>query len=140
MGTVFVFGFSYWSAEVDRNECITIFPTYESHKLTYNRTDIKEIILYFSNKEIMTIDGVSINDELIKEIEKLDEQSKIFILYHPNSNTIMEMVINGKILINFDTTMSQIVKERNGFIILGIVLYLFAVYSIIELIKIRKKK
>lgn len=140
MGTVFVFGSLYWSSEVDRDECITIFPTYESHKLSYEHTDVKEIILYFSNEEIMSIDGVSINDELIEQIEKIDKESKIIIIKHPNSSSIMEMVVNGIVLLDFDTTMSQIVKERNGFIILGIVLYLFAVYSIIELIKVRKKK
>ena len=77
---------------------------------------------------------------LLQEIEKLDEQSKIIILYHPNSNTIMEMVVNGKELLDFDTTMTKMVNERNGFIFIGCVIYLFVFLSVIELIKIRKKK
>lgn len=140
MGTVFVFGSLYWNEEIDKSECIQSSPVYESHKLSYRRARLQEIIIYFSNEEVMTIDGVSINDDLIEKIEKIDKESKIIILNHPNSNTIMEMVVNGKVLLDFDTTMSQIVKERNGFIIFGIVLYSFAFFSIIELIKIRKKK
>ena len=140
MGTVFVFGSLYWNEEIDKSECIQSSPVYESHKLSYRRARLQEIIIYFSNEEVMTIDGVSINDDLIEKIEKIDKESKIIILNHPNSNTIMEMVVNGKVLLDFDTTMSQIVKERNGFIIFGIVLYSFAFFSIIELIKIRKTK
>jgi hypothetical protein len=140
LGTVFVFGCSYWNSEVSRTECIQSNPIYESHKLNYRRARLQEIIIYFSNEEIMTIDGVSIDDELIEEIEKLDEQSKIIILYHPNSNTVMEMVVNGKELLDFDTTMTKMVNERNGFIFIGCVMYLFVFLSVIELIKIRKKK
>ena len=128
MGTVFVFGSLYWNEEIDKSECIQSSPVYESHKLSYRRARLQEIIIYFSNEEVMTIDGVSINDDLIEKIEKIDKESKIIILNHPNSNTIMEMVVNGKVLLDFDTTMSQIVKERNGFIIFGIVLYSFAFF------------
>lgn len=140
MGTVFVFGFSYWNSEVSRTECIQSTPMYESHKLNYRKARLQEIIIYFSNEEMLTIDGASINDELVKEIEKLDIESKIIVLYHPNSNTIMEMVVNGKVLLDFDTTMIQIVNERNGFILLGCAMYLFAFISVIELIKMKKKK
>ena len=118
MGSVFVFGSLYWNEEIDRSECIQSYPIYESHKLSYNRTTVKEIIMYFTDDELLVIDGVSVNDELIEEIEKIDKESKIIILNHPNSNTIMEMVVNGKVLLDFDTTMSNIVKERNGFILL----------------------
>jgi hypothetical protein len=50
------------------------------------------------------------------------------------------MVADGKILIDFDTTTTKMVNERNGFIIIGCVMYLFVFISGIELIKIRKKK
>ena len=140
MGTIFVFGFSYWNEEVDRNECIQSYPIYESYKLVRERTTVKEIIIHFSNDELMTIDGISINDELISEIEKLDNKSNLIVLHHPNSNTIMEMVANGKVLLDFDTTMTKLVKERNGFMAIGCFMYLFAIVSVFELLKIKKKR
>ncbi|MBR2953580.1 MAG: hypothetical protein IKC45_04255 [Clostridia bacterium] len=140
MGTVFVFGFSYWNSEVDRTECTQSYPIYESHKLTYHRGSVKEIIIYFSNDELLVIDGVSVNNELITEIDKLNSNSKLIVLYHPNSNIILEMTANGEVLLDFDTTMTKITNERNGFILLGCIMYLFVVISIIELIKMMKKK
>lgn len=140
MGTVFVFGSLYWNEEIDRSECIQSYPIYESHKLTYNRTTVKEIIMYFTDDELMVIDGVSVNDELISEIEKIHSTSKLIITHHPNSNTILELIVDGKALLDFDTTMSKIVKERNGFIFIGCIMYLFVGVSVIKLIKMRKKK
>ena len=140
IGTIFVFGSLYWNSEVSRTECVQSTPIYESHKLKYRRGNLQEIIIYFSNQELMAIDGVSINDELINEIEELNSNSKLIVLHHPNSNTILEMIANGKVLLDFDTTMTKIVNERNGFIFIGCIMYLFAFVSAIELIKNRKKK
>ena len=138
MGTVFVFGMSYWNEEVDKSECVQSYPMYKSHKYVYDNSTVKEIIIYFSNDELMTIDGVSVNDELINEVEKLDNNSKLLVLKHPNSNTIMEMEANGIILLNYDATMSKLVKERNGFVAIGCFMYLFAVLSVIELFRKNK--
>lgn len=140
MGTVFTFGMSYWNEKVDRCECTQYNSTYDSHKLIRERVDVKEIIINFSNEEVATIDSVSISDELINEIEKFDYNSKIFALCHPNSNTIMELVVNGKVLLDFDSTMNKLVIERNGFIFLGCIMYLFAFISIVNLAEMRKKK
>ena len=140
IGTIFVFGSLYWYSEVNRTDCIQSHPQYESHKFNYHRTTINEIIIYFSNDEILVIDDVSINDELTTEIDKLNSNSNIIVLYHPNSNTILEMIVNGKVLLDFDTTITRIVNERNGFIFLGCIMYLFAFISMVELTKMRKKK
>ena len=86
----------------------------------------------------MTIDGVSVNDELMNEVEKLDNNSKLLVLKHPNSNTIMEMEANGNILLDYDAIMSKLVKERNGFVAIGCFMYLFSVLSVIK--KKKKKK
>ena len=141
MGTVFVFGFSYWNSDVDKTECFKSYYKYEYHRIVYKKAKVKEIIIFVSDgDEAFRIDGTSINDVLVSEIENLDENSKLFISSHPNSYTILELIIDDKVLLDFDTTMTKIVNERNGFIVLGCVLYLFAFISVIELIKMRTKK
>lgn len=135
MGTVFVFGVSYWSGDVERSECVQSYPIYESHKLVRDGATVKEIIIYFSNEEQMTIDSVLISDELISGIEELDNNSKIIVLRHPNSDTITEMIANGNVILDFDVTMNKLTKERNGFMIVGCFMYLFAIVSAIALFK-----
>ena len=142
LGNVFVLGELHWNATVSIDECISKVANFESYDIDYNRksTSISQIILRFTDYEQQAIDDVSITDELVDTIEKLPSNSKITMLIHPNSNTILEMTINGDILIEFDDTMSKIAKERNAFVVSGCLLYVGAFAAGIKLITMRKKK
>ncbi len=139
---MFVLGELHWNKTVTRDECISKVATYESYDKDYNSksVSISQIILHFTDYEQQAIDGVSITDELVDSIEKLPINSKVSILIHPNSDTILEMTINGDVLIEFDDTMSKIARERNTFVVMGGLLYISAFVSAIKLFTMRKKK
>lgn len=142
LGNVFVFGELHWNATVSREECISKVANYESYDIDYNSksVSISQMILHFTDYEQQTFDGVSVTDELVDTIENLPIDSKVSMLIHPNSDTILEMTISGEKLIEFDDTMSKIVRERNGFVVLGSILYIFAFTAGIKLITMQKKK
>ncbi len=140
LGTVFVFGVSYWYATVSKEECIVINATYKSFD-DYHIRMTHEIQLSFFDYEQQTINDDSFNtDEIISFLEQTPSNSKAVMLLHPNSEFILGLTINDNVMFTFETTMKQLETERIFFVIFGCLLYLGSIASGIKLITMRKKK
>ncbi len=140
IGTVFVFGMSFWNATVTRDDCISVEATYESYKITYSDGLPQEIIVNFQDYEQQIIDGVIIDETLISKLDNIETDSKVFLLIHPNSNTILEFITTGESIVEFENAMSNLNSERKAFVVIGSFLYVGAFASAIKLITMRKKK
>lgn len=126
LGTVFTFGMQHWDQSVSREECRAVESGFVSHKedrRLKRPTKVQQIILYCEDGENYTVDGVSVSDELLGSIRALEPGEKLQLLIHPNSDTIVELTVRGRTLLEFDTTIGKLGDEKTGFLILGIGLY-----------------
>lgn len=135
MGTVFTFGMHYWNAEVTRDGARAIEATFLSYKEVRSRYGLKEIIIRFEDYEQLDIDGSCLSNAVVNRVESIKPGTKLQLLVHPNSNTILEMVDNGEIILAFDDAMDKLSSEVTGFTILGVFMYFCAVNSAIKLIR-----
>ena len=139
LGTVFVFGISYWYAPVSKEECIVVDATYKSFD-DYYRGMTHEIELSFLDYEQQTIIDDSIyTNELVNILEQTPSKSKIIMLLHPNSEIIIDLMINDIKVFDFESYMAQLESERQIFAIFGCLFYIGAFAAVIKLIIIRKK-
>ncbi len=140
LGTVFVFGISYWYAPVSRGECIVVNATYKSFD-DYYRGQTHEIQLsFFDNEQQTIIDDIFNTEELVSVLEQTPSNSKASMLLHPNSEIVLELTINGIKLFDFESAMEQLESEQTFFVIFGCLFYLCSIASGIKLITMRKKK
>ena len=133
MGTVFTFGMQYWNAEVRREDCIRVDTTildYEKIRHPKHPTRLKEVAVDCENGERYFVDGVSLSDRFLETLDSIRSGTEATLLIHPNHNTIVEWVMEDSELLEFDDTIEKLQGEANGFLILGIIMYLFALVGV----------
>ena len=126
LGSVFTFGMQYWNSEVTREDCTLIdtqFVSYKEIRQPKRPMEIKEIAVDCVNNERYFIDGVSINSDLRNSLSELSKHQKIYILIHPNSNTIVEFSTENGTILTFNETIHKLGREATGFLFLGLFMY-----------------
>ncbi|MBP3377611.1 MAG: hypothetical protein J6L96_02580 [Clostridia bacterium] len=134
LGSIFTFGQNYWQSKIELSEAIQIEAMYESYDIDHLGERNKQIFIYSSDYARLTIDGMCINDELVESLSKLQPQTKIYLTVHPNSDTILDMKTDDSSILNFDEVQRELQVENIGFFILGILLYMCAIFSAVYLL------
>ena len=144
LGSVFTFGMQYWNSEVTREDCTLIdtqFVSYKEIRQPKRPMEIKEIAVDCVNNERYFIDGVSINSDLRNSLSELSKHQKIYILIHPNSNTIVEFSTENGTILTFNETIHKLGGEATGFLFLGLFMYFYSLvglyYTAFHIIKKR---
>lgn len=149
LGTVFIFGMRYWNQPIARDEGIYVEAAFSGYreKAGHDRARLRlgsstvitgsgsaiPIILEFSNHENLEIDGSCVNDALRAQLQTIVPGTILSCIVHPNSNTVMEIVSEGRLLMDFDDTASRLSSEQQGFFVFGIVMYVAALYGLLNL-------
>ena len=126
LGSVFTFGMQYWNSEVTREDCTLIdtqFVSYKEIRQPIRPMEIKEIAVDCVNNERYFIDGVSINSYLRNSLSELSKHQRIYLLIHPNSNTIVEFSTENGTILTFNETIHKLEGEATGFLFLGLFMY-----------------
>ena len=129
LGSIFVFGVQYWNESIPRDSCTEIetqFVAYDEIKRLKSPQRIREIAIDCTNGERYFIDGASINAHL----RGLQANESIRLLIHPNSSTIVEFTAGDATLLEFDETIKRLENESVGFLILGIFMYISALFGL----------
>lgn len=153
LGTIFTFGMHYWNQPVTREDAVYVDATFSGfkeqpgHQIRWrigNRT-IKTrrgsnapIILEFSDHEDLTIDGCCVNDALFAQLQAIQSGATISCIVHPNSDTVLEVVADNMLLISFDDAVVLLSSEQRGFFVLGIIMYIGALYGLLNLLLKRR--
>ena len=109
-----------------REDCTLIdtqFVSYKEIRQPKRPMEIKEIAVDCVNNERYFIDGVSINSDLRNSLSELSKHQKIYILIHPNSNTIVEFSTENGTILTFNETIRKLGGEATGFLFLGLFMY-----------------
>ena len=141
MSTFFTFGLGYSHASISREQAIEIKAVYQSCHISKRYPTRHSAVLYFSGLKPLSIDVSCLNSSLVNELDKLTAGTTIHLLVHPNSNTILEMDVDGKTLMEFEDSMESITRSRYAFHILGLIFYAALLIAGIQwLIRYRRKR
>lgn len=154
LGTVFTFGMNYWNQPVTREESEHVNATFsgfreqsghQKRKLRVGNNAIitgsdspAPIILEFVDHEHLIIDECCINDELLVQLQAIKTGTTLSCIVHPNSNTVLEVVADNMILIDFDDTVALLSSEQRGFYVFGLIMYIGALYGLLNLLPKRR--
>ena len=125
IGTTMTFGMHYWEKDVSREEAVATEATYQSCRKSYRRSTLI-ILVRFSDLEQQDIDGSCASESLYQQINALAPGTRVSLLLHPNSATILEFRVGDTILLDFDSTVKALRREVTGFTVLGVFVYLCA--------------
>lgn len=140
MGTVFVFGTSYWNKPIEEHEAIQVEANFTSYNEIHGRRRLKEVSVRFSDHEQLYIDGLCADEKVLEELEKLPENTKVRLVVHPNSNTIMSMKVKNNEILNFENVQHHLYLEKVGFFYIGLFMYIGAACGLLRLLQLQKKK
>ena len=135
MGTVFIFGMHYWEGSVPKSEAIFVKATYASYTEEYMRRGSSYFELYFEDYERLDIRHVCCSDEVSQYVYSLKPGTILNLYIHPRSNTILELIDNGNVIIEYDETIKKLSSEVKAFRVFGLILYSWAVLGIIKIIR-----
>jgi hypothetical protein len=140
MGTVFS-STLFLNRPIAREEAMKVTYTYRDfngdEKVKGGFTEIK---LIFSDGSAQYIDASCVTDEIFKVIEKTAPGTKFNMLINPRNDYVVEVISNDEVLLNFDYAQKELERDAFGFFYLGIAMYGFAIFFIIQAILDFKKK
>ena len=140
LGNVFVFGVSYWSAPIEQKDALQIEANFMSYEERFGkRHHSKGIDVFFSDYEQLSIDGSCVDNSIREDLESLPENTKVQLIVHPNSNTIMDMRIENRVILSFHEVQRKLSLEKDSFLSLGLLCYLGAGCGLISLLN-RKRR
>ena len=141
LGTVFTFGQQYWKAPIEREEAISVEAEYSYHKTTsFRRADSHAVNIYCTDGEIYDIDAHCVTYDILDYLDTLQKGTKLDMLIHPNSDTILSLDVNGENILDFDEVIDDLNSANIGFLCLGIFMYLLAFCGAVRLIVIAVRK
>lgn len=138
VGTVFTFGMQYWNSPITKDEAIYTEAVFSSYEEVYKNGSINELIIHFENYDDLSIHNTCCSQQVIDGIRSLKRGEKLKIYYHPKSGNIMELLGNGKAILQFEDASKRLSRDRQAFTTLGIFMYAGAVFGVVILIKERK--
>ena len=138
VGTVFTFGMQYWNSPITKNEAMYTEAVFSSYEEVYKNGSVNELIIHFENYDDLSIHNTCCSQQVIDGIRSLKQGDKLKIYYHPKSGNIMELLCNGKAILQFEDASQRLSRNRQGFTALGIFMYAAAVFGVVILIKERK--
>lgn len=139
LGSIFTFGMKYWNAPISKEEALQIQPTFDSYVEQKSKGDVQEILVRFTDYEQLSIDGSCISSALMEKLSSIAPGTKLSLLVHPNSSTILDMRVGDDRLLSFDQTTQKLSDEASGFFFLGLFCYAGAIRGLVGLLAKRKK-
>ncbi len=140
LGTVFTFGQQYWKAPILREDTIPVEAEYSYHTQRLVRPDSHAVSIHCSNGEIYSIDAHCVTYDILDFVDTLEKGTKLNMLIHPNSDTILSLDVGGDSILDFDKVQKNLDYANSGFLCLGIFLYIIAVCGAVRLIVIARQK
>lgn len=102
LATVFTVGMCYWTKPIEKADAIRVDATFTSYQKHYRRHNLSSLTLCFSDHESLSIDNACFTSDALNHIENITPGTVLELYVHPNSNTVLEMVCGGKVILDFN--------------------------------------
>lgn len=138
-GTLFAVGMPCWQGAVPQEEALPVTAVYQECDPSYNRRDLRDIMLRFSDRDYLLVDSAIATDALLDKLYSIPAGTVCELLVHPRSpSTVLSLIADGREIIAFDEAVSAIAREGEGFRYLGLFCYLLAGYGLLSLLLRRR--
>lgn len=134
LGTVFTVGMYYWTKPIEKTDAVHVNATFASYQKHYRRHNLSSLTLCFSDHEPLSIDNACFTSDVLNHIENMAPGTVLELYVHPNSDTILEMVCGGKVILDFNQAERRLTTKRVSFLILGIFMYMSAAFGVEKLL------
>lgn len=132
MGTIFS-STLFLNLPIAIEDAIELNYTYKEFIVsTGAKGSIAEIKLLFFDGSEQYIDGSCVKNELVEKLEKTPSGTKIKMLVNPKNDYIVELIANEEILLDFDYAQKELERDGVRFFYLGITMYGFAIFFIVQ--------
>ncbi len=135
LGTVFAVGMYYWTRPIEKTDAIRVDATFASYQKHYRRYHLNSLTLYFSDHEPLSLDNACFTSDVLSHIENMTPATVLELYVRPNSDTILEMVCGGKVILDFNQAERRLTTKRVSFLILGIFMYTSAAFGVVKLLR-----
>lgn len=131
----FTVGEFYWTKPIEKTDAVHVNATFASYQKHYRRHNLSSLTLCFSDYEPLSIDNACFTSDVLNHIENMVPGTILELYVHPNSDTILEMVCGGKVILDFNQAERRLTTKRVSFLILGIFMYTAAAFGVVKLIR-----
>lgn len=142
VGSVFVFGMRYWNAQVERDDCEVVTTQLESiEKVRGSYSHLRYVKIKCTNGSSYNIEDSCMSSSLLSALESLPEGTQLTLTLHPNSEgTVLELSVDGILLLDFDTAVSKLGKNATAFSYLGLFTYLCSAVLLVDIVQRKRKQ
>lgn len=134
LGTVFTVGMYYWTKPIEKTDAVHVNATFASYQKHYRRHNLSSLTLCFSDHEPLSIDNACFTSDVLNHIENMAPGTVLELYVHPNSDTILEMMCSGEVILDFNQAAQRLTTKRVSFLILGIFMYMSAAFGVEKLL------
>ena len=128
-GTALIIGEHYWKKPISREEAIAAEAAYQSCEKRYGHYMVLQALqVRFSDLEQQYIDRAAATEALCDAVRALEPGTRLSLLLHPNSATILELRVGETVLLDFDRARSALRREVRDAAAVGVVMYLCGLY------------
>ena len=122
------------NAKVTRPEATYIVGTLQECDVHYQKGRIHSIGLTLSDMDKLFVHQICATRTLADTLSALPQDTEMILLVHPKSHNILEIQIDGNVLLEFDHSLELLERNAKGFGVMGIGLIAFGIYCAVNLV------
>ena len=140
LGTLFTFEvfFSKPILREEATEVSGVFKDFSGHQKL--KGGFSEVSLFFADGSRQYIDSCCVSEELLESLEKTPKGIPISLLVNPNNDYVVELVANGKVLLDFDYAQKALEGDSIVALYLGVFLYSSSIVFVVHAVRDFKRK
>lgn len=120
---------------IPESEAIRVQAIYSGCDPAYRRGHVKYINLLFEDYEELTVDSSCSSSNLAHQLDNIPAGTQFHILVHPKSEYVLQIDIDGELLLEFNNAQNKIWNESIIFAVIGLFLYIGDLGLLIGLIR-----
>ena len=123
------------NGKIHESEAISLVATYSSCDPSYRRGHIKYIDLEFTDHKELTVATSCSSRSLLDRLDDIPAGTSVHLLVHPKSEYILQLEVNGDILLEFHNAQDRIWNDALFFGALGLFMYAAAIGLSVAMIR-----
>ncbi len=106
--------------KIERQEAIALIAEFDSAHSVYIKHSTQYMNLQFRDAEEQTVEGCCLGYNLEEELKQLPSGTQMQLLIHPDSGSVLQIVAEEELLLEFDYAQKQLWNEAVAFLLLGL--------------------
>ena len=122
------------NAKVTRPEAAYIMGTLQECDVNYRKGHIHSIGLTLSDTDKLFVHQICASQTLADTLSAVPQNTAMTLLVHPKSHNILEIQVDGNILLEFDRSQELLENNANGFGVMGIGMIALGIFCAVNLV------